>query len=54
MKKLKLSFWLALATAGIFTIQLASPISHARRLDDPMPTCPPECPKPKPPKLVSH
>ena len=25
MRKLKLSFWLALATASIFAIQLASP-----------------------------
>jgi hypothetical protein len=54
MKKLKLSFWLALATASIFTIQLARPISHTSRLDDPIPTCPPECPKPKPPKGMSH
>ncbi len=50
MKKLKLSFWLALATASIFAIQLASPIAQASRRDDPIPTCPPECPKPKPPK----
>ena len=54
MKKLTLSFWLALAAAGIFTIQLASPISHQRHFDDPIPTCPPECPKPKPPKVVEH
>ena len=45
MKKLTLSFWLALATASIFAIQLASPLS---RHDDPIPTCPPKCPKPKP------
>jgi hypothetical protein len=53
MKKLKLSFWLALATASIFAIQLASPVTHVTRRDDPIPTCPPECPtKPtKPPKV---
>jgi hypothetical protein len=50
MKKFKLSFWLALATASMFAIQLAAPASHSSRFDDPMPTCPPECPtKPKPP-----
>jgi len=51
MKKLKLSFWLAVAAASIFAIQLASPITSQHRLDDPIPTCPPECPpsKPKPP-----
>jgi len=55
MKKLKVSFWLALATASIFAIQLATPASHSSRYDDPMPTCPPECPKPtKPPKMASH
>ncbi len=54
MKKLKLSFWLALATASIFVIQLASPLTHRVRFDDPMPTCPPQCPKPKPTKLVAH
>jgi hypothetical protein len=55
MKKLKLSFWLALATASIFAIQLASPISHSSRYDDPIPTCPPECPpKPKPPLVAAH
>jgi hypothetical protein len=54
MKKLKLSFWLALATASMFVIQLASPLSHQARLDDPIPTCPPECPKPKPTIVVAH
>jgi hypothetical protein len=54
MKKFKLSFWLALATASIFAIQLAAPVSHSSRFDDPMPTCPPECPKPKPPRVAIH
>lgn len=52
MKKLTLSFWLAVATASIFVIQLASPVSGQARRDDPMPTCPPECPKPKPPRAA--
>jgi hypothetical protein len=54
MKRFKVSFWLALATASIFAIQLATPASHSRRYDDPLPTCPPECPKPpqKPPKVA--
>jgi len=38
MKKLVLSFWLALAAAGLFVAQ------SAMRADDPAPTCPPECP----------
>ncbi len=55
MKKLNVSFWLALATASIFAIQLATPASHSKRYDDPLPTCPPECPKPpKPPKVAAH
>ena len=55
MKKLRLSFWLALAAAGIFAIQLASPLTHHSRLDDPIPTCPPDCPKPKPkPPVVAY
>jgi hypothetical protein len=41
MKKLTLSFWLALAAAGMFVIQAAGPLSH--RTDDPLPTCPPDC-----------
>jgi len=51
MKKLTLSFWLAAAAAGIFTLQLVSPMFSQHHLDDPIPTCPPECPpsKPKPP-----
>lgn len=49
MKRLTLSFWLALATASLFAIQVASPFTHSTRLDDPIPTCPPDCPKPKPP-----
>ncbi|HLG99763.1 MAG TPA: hypothetical protein VKX49_25870 [Bryobacteraceae bacterium] len=40
MKKLTLSFWLALAAAGVFVIQAAGPSMH---FDDPMPTCPPDC-----------
>ena len=47
MKKLRLSFWLAVATAALFAAQLASPLTQTR-FDDPMPTCPPECPQ-KPP-----
>ena len=43
MKKLTLSFWLALAAAGIFVAQTASPFSQTMRTDDPAPTCPPEC-----------
>jgi len=48
MKNLKLSFWLAVAATGMFLIQIAGPLSGQKRLDDPIPTCPPECPKPKP------
>jgi hypothetical protein len=44
MKKLTLSFWLALAAAGIFAIQAAAPKSHAVQTDLPLPTCPPYCP----------
>jgi hypothetical protein len=43
MKKLTLSFWLALAAAGLFVLDAAGPFSHQTRFDDPMPTCPPEC-----------
>ena len=43
MKKLTLTFWLALAAAGMFVIQAAGPLSHTMRMDDPLPTCPPEC-----------
>jgi len=51
MKKIKVSFWIAIATVGMFAIQLASPVTHQVRFDDPIPTCPPECPRPpqKPP-----
>lgn len=44
MKKLTLSFWLALAVAGIFVAEAASPFSRNARLGDPIPTCPPQCP----------
>jgi hypothetical protein len=44
MKKLTLSFWLALAAAGIFAIQAAAPKSHNIQTDLPLPTCPPYCP----------
>jgi len=44
MKKLTLSFWLALATASFLVVQAASPASHAVRADVPFPTCPPLCP----------
>jgi hypothetical protein len=44
MKNLTLSFWLALAAAGIVVIQNATPLSSQVRTDLPLPTCPPECP----------
>jgi hypothetical protein len=44
MKKLTLSFWLALAAAGIFVAQIASPLSSNSIPGDPIPTCPPSCP----------
>jgi hypothetical protein len=44
MKKLTLSFWLALAAAGIVVIQTATPLSSQVRTDLPLPTCPPDCP----------
>jgi len=44
MRKLTLSFWLALAAAGIFVIQATGKAQH--RFDDPAPTCPPDCPEP--------
>ncbi|HEY6393484.1 MAG TPA: hypothetical protein VIX89_19530 [Bryobacteraceae bacterium] len=44
MKKLSLSFWLALAAAGIFVIQTAAPHMNKTSMDDPFPTCPPLCP----------
>jgi hypothetical protein len=43
MKKLAMSFWLALAAAGLMVVQASGPFSHQSRMDDPMPTCPPEC-----------
>jgi len=43
MKKLTLSFWLALAAAGIFVIQAAGTSANQTRFDDPIPTCPPTC-----------
>jgi hypothetical protein len=46
MKKLTLSFWLALAAAGMFVIQAAGPLSHNVVVDDPAPTCPPDCKSP--------
>lgn len=44
MKKLTLSFWLALAMAGVFAAQSSGPLSTKARFDDPIPTCPPLCP----------
>jgi hypothetical protein len=44
MKKLTLSFWLALAAAGVFVIQAAGPGTF--HFDDPAPTCPPDCADP--------
>jgi len=43
-KKLTISFWLALAAAGVFFAHAAAPTSAAARFDDPIPTCPPLCP----------
>jgi hypothetical protein len=44
MKKLTLSFWLALAAAGIIALQ-AMPSSHKVVMNNvPFPTCPPDCP----------
>jgi hypothetical protein len=42
MKKLTLSFWLALAAAGVFVIEAAGPSTH-QSFGDPIPTCPPLC-----------
>ena len=42
MKKLTLTFWLALAAAGLIATQ-TSTISSLRGGDDPIPTCPPNC-----------
>ncbi len=47
MKKLTLSFWLALAAASIIVVQNATPLSSQVRTDLPIPTCPPECPDSK-------
>jgi len=44
MKKLTLSFWLALAAASIIVVQNATPASSQVRTDLPLPTCPPDCP----------
>ena len=43
MKKLTLTFWLALAVASIFAIQ-ATPSFKGVQTDMPLPTCPPHCP----------
>jgi hypothetical protein len=42
MKKLTLTFWLALAVASIFAIQ-ATPSFKSIQTDMPLPTCPPHC-----------
>ena len=47
MKKLTLSFWLALAAASIIVVQTATPASSQVRTDLPIPTCPPDCPDQK-------
>ena len=47
MKKLTLSFWLALAAAGIIVVQNVTPLSSLVRSDLPLPTCPPDCPDSK-------
>jgi hypothetical protein len=43
MKKLTISFWLALAAAGIIALQ-AAPSFNQVQSDLPFPTCPPDCP----------
>ena len=43
MKKLTMSFWLALAAAAVFAIQAAAPSTQQMHFDDPAPTCPPDC-----------
>jgi len=43
MKKLTISFWLALAAAGVFATK-ALPSKHAPVAELPYPTCPPGCP----------
>jgi hypothetical protein len=43
MKKLTISFWLALAAAGIIAIQ-TMPSSRTQLVPLPFPTCPPDCP----------
>jgi hypothetical protein len=45
MKKLTLTFWLALAAAGIFMSQSSTANGNQARFDDPIPTCPPLCPE---------
>ena len=47
MKKLTLSFWLALAAAGIIVVQNVTPKTSQVRTDLPIPTCPPDCPDTK-------
>ena len=47
MKKLTLSFWLALAAAGIIVVQNVAPKTSQVRTDLPLPTCPPDCPDTK-------
>lgn len=42
MKKLTLSFWLALAAAGVIATQALHASHEATVL--PFPTCPPDCP----------
>ena len=44
MKKLTVSFWLAVAMASFLVVQAAAPAAHTVRVDVPFPTCPPLCP----------
>jgi len=44
MKKLTLSFLLAVATASFLVIQAATPATKTVHADVPFPTCPPLCP----------
>lgn len=44
MKKITLTFWLALATAGILAVQASNLNTKSVHADVPFPTCPPLCP----------
>ena len=44
MKKLTMSFWLALAAAGIIALQAMPSSQEKVQKAVPFPTCPPDCP----------